>query len=544
LNVLKPHQQSTVFTLLELNKSQREIHRITGIDRKTIRRYTAIFAARATASANSPMPATIGLGPSDQTPPLPRPPAFQAAPAETHSFDFARSLCEPHRKWIEEQVRLQRNAQAIYQDLVDEFSFAASYESVKRFVRALRHIDPAQFDRLDFLPGEEAQVDYGEGAPTRDPKTGRYRRPRLFVMTLRYSRHSFRRVVWKSGQEVWARLHEEAFRYFGGCVQYVVLDNLKEGVITPDLYEPEINHVYAAMLEHYGVVADPARIRDPNRKGTVENAIQHTQGTALRGRSFDSIEEQNAFLVRWEANWASKRLHGRARRQVESMFEEEKPHLRALPPTGFRYFKQVVRTVSDDTTVRIDHSWYAARPAAIGSTVLVRIFDSTIEVRDRQTQALLRIHPRFTEPGQLLLPEDERPFNPSRQTAFLLSAAGDIGPQTKALCQRMFDAQGRVGQRGMWGIVGLAKRYPTRIVEQACGQALQYHLQSYKQVRKLVERLFEHALEQLDQAPQFALPLTQDHALIRPAAEYGELFSLGARQQLNPLSVNNGETNE
>ncbi|TCG08131.1 transposase [Paraburkholderia steynii] len=544
MNVLKPHQQSTVFTLLELNKSQREIHRITGIDRKTIRRYMAIFAARASASANSPTAVTIGSRPPDQTPPPPRPPAFEVAPAGTHNFDFARSLCEPHRQWIEEQVRLQRNAQAIYQDLVDEFSFAASYESVKRFVRALRHVDPEQFDRLDFLPGEEAQVDYGEGAPTRDPKTGRYRRPRLFVMTLRYSRHSFRRVVWKSGQEVWARLHEEALRYFGGCVHYVVLDNLKEGVITPDLYEPEINHLYAAMLDHYGVIADPARVRDPNRKGTVENAIQHTQGTALRGRSFDSIEEQNAFLVRWEANWASKRLHGRARRQVESMFEEEKPHLRALPLTAFRYFKQVVGTVSDDTTVRIDHSWYAARPAAIGSTVLVRVFDSTIEVRDRQTQALLRIHPRFTEPGQLLLPEDERPFNPSRQTAFLLSAAGDIGPQTKALCQRMFEAQGRVGQRGMWGIVGLAKRYPARIVEQACSQALQYRLQSYKQVRKLVERLFEQALEQLDQAPQVALPLTQNHALIRPAAEYGELFSLGARQQLNPLSLNNGETNE
>ncbi|MDR6201380.1 hypothetical protein QF025_000100 [Paraburkholderia graminis] len=277
MNVLKPHQQSTVFTLLELNKSQREIHRITGIDRKTIRRYTAIFAARATASANAPIPATIGSRPSDQTPPPPRPPAFQATPAEAHNFDFARSLCEPHRKWIEEQVRLQRNAQSIYQDLVDEFSFAASYESVKRFVRALRHIDPEQFDRLDFLPGEEAQVDYGEGAPTRDPKTGRYRRPRLFVMTLRYSRHSFRRVVWKSSQEVWARLHEEAFRYFGGCVQYVVLDNLKEGVITPDLYEPEINHLYAAMLEHYGVVADPARIRDPT-----ERVRSRTRSSILR----------------------------------------------------------------------------------------------------------------------------------------------------------------------------------------------------------------------------------------------------------------------
>jgi transposase len=72
------------------------------------------------------------------------------------------------------------------------------------------------------------------------------------VKTLRYSRHSIRRVVWKSSQQVWAQLHEEAFRYFGGCVQSVVLDNLKEGVITPDLYEPEINHLYAAMLAHYG----------------------------------------------------------------------------------------------------------------------------------------------------------------------------------------------------------------------------------------------------------------------------------------------------
>lgn len=62
MNVLKPHQQSTVFTLLELNKSQREIHRITGIDRKTIRRYMAIFAARVTASANSPIPRPSARG--------------------------------------------------------------------------------------------------------------------------------------------------------------------------------------------------------------------------------------------------------------------------------------------------------------------------------------------------------------------------------------------------------------------------------------------------------------------------------------------------
>ena len=396
-------------------------------------------------------------------------------------------------------------------------------------IRTARRLASVLPITASFRLGEEAQVDYGEGALTRDPRTGRYRRPRLFVMTLRYSRRSFRRVVWKSGQQVWAQLHEEAFRYFGGTVSYIVLDNLKEGVITPDLYEPEINRLYGAMLEHYGVVADPARVRDPNRKGTVENAIQHTQGTALAGRRFESLEAQNEFLMHWEANWAAKRIHGSTRRQVEAMFQEEKPHLRPLPLTGFRYFTEVVRTVWDDTTVRIDNSNYAARPAPIGSLVTVRLYDSTIEIRDRRTQALLRIHSRAQRPGSLELPEDERPFNPSRQTAFLLSSAGDIGPQTKALCQHMFDAEGRVGQRAMWGIVGLAKKYPARLVEQACDQALRNRMYRYKQVRALVERLFEQALERLDQAPQLALPLTQDHPLIRHTAEYGELFSLGAQ---------------
>ena len=88
-------------------------------------------------------------------------------------------------------------------------------------------------------------------------------------MTLKYSGKSFRKVAWKADQESWARLHEEAFRTFGGSVQYVVLDNLKQGVLRPDLVAPEINPVVAAMLALYGAVADPARVADPNRKGTV-----------------------------------------------------------------------------------------------------------------------------------------------------------------------------------------------------------------------------------------------------------------------------------
>ena len=361
---MKPHLRTTVATLLNCEVSQHEIQRKTGVDRKTIRAIERAMAATNSPTpstdpkANSPTPSTGSVG---QSPP-PRPPT--PAP-EARAPKDARSACEPHREWIEAQVRLGRNATAIYQELVDRHGFAHRYSSVKRFCRGLRRREPEPFDRLEHFAGEEAQVDYGEGAPTRTA-SGRYRRPRLFVMTLKYSGRSFRKVVWKSSSEVWARLHEEAFRYFGGCTKYCVLDNLREGVISPDIYEPELNRVYAAMLAHYGVVADPARVRDANRKGTVENAIKHTQDTALKGKRFESIEAQNAHLMHWEETWAATRIHGRAKRQVEAMFQEERAHLKPLPVEPYRYFTEGTRSVGDDTTIQVDHAYYAARPARIG----------------------------------------------------------------------------------------------------------------------------------------------------------------------------------
>ena len=213
--------------------------------------------------------------------------------------------------------------------------------------------------------------------------------------------------------ETWSRLHEEAFRYFGGAVRYIVLDNLKEGVIKPDIFEPELNRVYAEMLRHYSAVADAARVRDPNRKGTVESAIQHTQATALKGRRFESIEAQNDYLSRWETNWAAKRIHGRAKRQVEEMFQEERPQLQALPVAPFLYFTESRRTVQDDTTVQVDGAWYAARPAGIGTQVLVRCYAHEIEIRDLQSLALIRRHGRIAK-GAVELPEAERVFKIGR----------------------------------------------------------------------------------------------------------------------------------
>jgi DNA invertase Pin-like site-specific DNA recombinase len=49
VNVLKPHLKSIVFTLISQGISQREIHRLTGIDRKTIRLYAKSVPTEAAA---------------------------------------------------------------------------------------------------------------------------------------------------------------------------------------------------------------------------------------------------------------------------------------------------------------------------------------------------------------------------------------------------------------------------------------------------------------------------------------------------------------
>lgn len=245
---MKPNKRITVATLLASGTSQREIARLTGVDRKTIRRLTLGTTG---AAPNSPTPAT-GVRPEN---PPPRPPASDSGP---------QSLCEPHRAFIEAQLRLRRNYTSIYQDLVDQFGFTGRYNSVKGFAGRLVRREPEQFDRLEFAPGEEAQVDYGAGALTRIPGSDRYRRPRLFVMTLRYSRRSFRRVVWNSSKETWAQLHEQAFRYFGGTTYLVA----RSVIVTPTaalergLMPPGGNRIIQLGMPRLPALARPVGHRD------------------------------------------------------------------------------------------------------------------------------------------------------------------------------------------------------------------------------------------------------------------------------------------
>jgi transposase len=134
---------------------------------------------------------------------------------------------------------------AIWHDARRRSRLTARYASVRNFVVTLRGTSsPEARLVITNAPGEEGQVDYGEGPMVRYPDTGQYRRTRLFVLPLGYSRKAARMLVCQSSTQIWAELHERAFRRVGGTVRVVVLDNLKEGVLTPDIYDAALNPLY------------------------------------------------------------------------------------------------------------------------------------------------------------------------------------------------------------------------------------------------------------------------------------------------------------
>ena len=535
MNVLSEERITTIKILLGRGLSQREIARVTGAHRSAIKKIAAIEVKRTT-------PSTGILEQSEAKPPTPStgaeseevqnvPPCRPASTAEPIASALPVSECAPHREWIEAQVDLKRNAMSIYQDLVEMHGFCHKYSSVRRYVKGLKRRDPERFDFLEFDPGEEAQVDYGEGAPTLLPN-GKWKKPYLFVMTLKYSGKAFRKVVWKTGQEVWAKLHEEAFRAFGGCPRYVMLDNLKEGVIKPDLYEPELNKVYAAMLAHYGVVGQPCRVRDPNRKGSVERAIQHTQDTALKGKRFETIEKQNEWLAHWEERWAAPRIHGRVKRQVMAMYLEEKQHLLPLPAAGFRSFVEEERKVDDSGTVQVKGSYYSVPTAYLYLPMRVRIYTDEIAILSPEGD-ILRRHKRTNVKGRAVFAEGDRIFNPSRETASLFNKIEKIGQNAKTFSQTLFEREGRIARNILWGFVGLAKTYTEYDIDRVCGLVLTQTKPSYSSIKTILKNTAK---------PREAsvINLQQQAPEIRPAADYQRFWELHARSNNQQGEEENG----
>ena len=256
-NVLNEEKKQQVLALGRLGWSLRRIQQATGIRRETAGVYlkAAGIAVRPPSGwgRREPKPANevitdsgaakpaipvipAPLDPNCNPNPNPNPKNLSnrgkakatSKPANEEITDSAvvtgASVCEPYREAIDLGLSRGRNAMAIWQDLVSEYGFASSYQSVQRFVRKRRGTQtPEARVVIVTAAGQEAQVDYGTGPMVRDPESRKYRRTRLFVMTLGCSRKSVRLLTFRSSSRIWAELHERAFRRLGGATRTLAL---------------------------------------------------------------------------------------------------------------------------------------------------------------------------------------------------------------------------------------------------------------------------------------------------------------------------------
>jgi transposase len=522
-NVLSEEKKQQVLGLGRLGWPLRRIEEATGIRRETASRYlkAAGISIRSPGGWGRRPPSWAAKETSTDSES-----ASGAKPANEVSTDSATgpwpvpgrspqvSRCEPYRETIERSLALGRNAMAIWQDLVSDQSFAAGYASVRRYVRKLAgEKRPEARGIILSAPGEEAQVDYGEGPMVRDAGTGKYRRARLFVLTLGYSRKSVRLLVLRSSTRVWAELHERAFRRLGAVPKVIVLDNLREGVLRPDIYDPAINPLYRDCLAHYGVVALPCRVRDPDRKGKVESAIGHTQRTPLKGLRFETLEEAQTYLDRWETHWADTRIHGTTKRQVAAMFAEERPSLLPLPVEPFRFYQYGNRTVHLDGHVEVASAYYSVPPGHIGKGVWVQWDESHVRILDPKTGSLLREHLRH-RPGHYRTEDDDRPSRTPYGTLALLLRAERAGKHIGKLAKEIHGREKELGVRRILGVLSLARKYGVPAVDDACAAALELGIPTYRFVRRYLER-----------HPPVQLSLRRIDPLIRELTHYRNVIN-------------------
>ena len=372
--------------------------------------------------------------------------------------------------------------------------------------------EPKVSCRFETPPGQEAQVDYGEGAPTKLPQTGKYRKPRLFVLSLGCSRHAFRKVVWKSSKETWCALHEEAFAYFGGVAATIRLDNLREGVIDPDIYDPELNALYADMLKHYGVVAIPCRPYAPDLKGKVESAVGYTQRTALTGRRFEAIDEQNTFLSRWNERWAATRIHGTTKRQVREMFEEERPFLGPLPTTRFEYYRNLQRRAHYDGHVEVDGAYYSVPARYVGATVIVHAGRLWVRILDPIRHECIREHPVALTKGSRRTVDADRPKQTPPQIHRLIAKIAAAGPACGAFARANEAERGSDAMRTLFGLLDLLRKHPANEVDRACELALSAGTTRLRFVRTFLTAVASPAL-------------VDEHRIIAPIDTYSTHFN-------------------
>jgi hypothetical protein len=252
-------------------------------------------------------------------------------------------------------------------------------------------------------------------------------------------------------------------------------------------------------------------------KGKIEAGVKYVQSNGLKGRSFSSLAEENAFLLEWETSVADTRIHGTTRKQVGKVFQEaERKVLLPLTVERFPFFHEAQRSVHRDGHVEVDKAYYSIPPEYLGRRVWVRWDSHTVRIFDRRMQQIA-IHAkrepgRFaTEPAHIA---SEKISGVERGAAWLLNKVGLIGSHTQQWAAAMLAERGIQGVRVLQGLRNLAQRHPDESIEKACEIAHSHGAYRLRFIRMLIKR----------EAPkQEQFEFIDRHPIVRSLSDYGKL---------------------
>ena len=383
-------------------------------------------------------------------------------------------------------------------------------------------IDPVM--RQEHRAGEKLFVDYaGQTMPVYDLHSIQMREAQIFVAVLGASNYTYAEATWTQSLPDWIGSHSRAFAFFGGVPKLVVPDNLKAGVKKPSFYEPEINPTYLDLVNHYGTVVIPARVRRPKDKAKVETGVQIVERwilARLRNRQFFSLQQLNHAIAELLADLNNKpfqKLPGSRKSAFESL---DRPALNPLPSQPYQFAEWKKATVNVDYHIEVHRHYYSVPHALIKKKIDVRITNNTIECfyKSKRVASHIRSHHKGRHSTvKEHMPKSHQKWAEWTPQRFVRWAA-KIGPHTQSLIENVLNSRAhpQQGFRSCLGILRLAKGYGNDRLEAACHRAVAIGGTSYRSVQSILK----HNLDQKPLPDQSSENPPIEHINIRGARYY------------------------
>jgi transposase len=471
-------------------RSQVQIHQALGIDRKTIRKYLAPALAE-------------GLAPCPDEPfdeQLWRARIGRWFPELVDPA--ARALTWPqiaaHHQWITDQLEVPVTVATIAQRLRDDHDVDVSESTVRRYITTTFADhgleEKVTVPRGAVEPGSEAQIDYGRLGMWCDPTSGRRVAVWVFAMILSCSRALFIQPVLRMDQTSWNASHVAAFEFFGGVPARLVCDNLKTGVVRPDLYDPQINLAYGELAAFYGTLVDPARAGKPKDKPRIERPIPNIRDSFFAGRHFDSMPQMQSEALGWCHEVYGRHKHRGIDGQMPSRLfaAVERDALMPLPPRLFEAVTYTLGKVAPDCHVKSGKALYSVPWRLLGQQVTVRAAGDVVQIFHNHTVVathVLHLSGRSTNFEHY---PPHKIAHTLRTVSWCRAQAEQIGSGAVAIVAELSQVNAIHRLRAIQGIIRLRETYGDDRLDAACARAIAVGDPGYRTVKGILAAGTEH----------------------------------------------------